>query len=83
MPLTSIYSREDRIVAWRHSHITQTHIHHNIEVHDGHLGLGTNPAVLHAITDRLSQTAPATSGPPRLRSSRLWQTAYPDPTRPS
>ena len=56
LPTTSIYTRQDGVVAW------QTCIHHkrfqqteDIEVVSSHLGMGWNPAVMSIIADRLAQ----------------------------
>lgn len=56
LPTTSIYTRQDGVVAW------QTCIHHkrfqqaeDIEVVSSHLGMGWNPAVMSIIVDRLAQ----------------------------
>ena len=76
IPVTSIYSRDDRIVTWQRSRIPENGINHNIEVHGGHLGLGTNPAVLHAVADRLARIDPIP-----FHASRIWDAAYPDPSR--
>lgn len=55
VPSTAIYSRSDGIVRW-HMCIDQvTENHENIEVRGSHSGLGFNPAVMYAITDRLNQ----------------------------
>jgi pimeloyl-ACP methyl ester carboxylesterase len=58
MPTTSIYTRQDGVVAW------QTCIHHDahpqvqdIEVVSSHLGMGWNPAVMAIVADRLAQPA--------------------------
>ena len=55
VPSTAIYSRSDGIVRW-HMCIDQvSEKHENIEVRGSHSGLGFNPAVLYAISDRLNQ----------------------------
>ena len=53
VPLTSIYSRADRVVHWQSSRIPETRTHHNVEVHGGHLTLGHNPEVLRAVAEQL------------------------------
>jgi pimeloyl-ACP methyl ester carboxylesterase len=56
VPATSIYSRTDGVVHWRTSLMQEHETAENIEVVGAsHLGLGFNPAVLWAITDRLAQ----------------------------
>ena len=55
MPVTSIYSRTDGIVAWPTSIDEPGPTTENIEVVASHLGLGVNPAVLYAVADRLAQ----------------------------
>ncbi len=55
-PATSIDSRTDVVVHWRTSLMQEHETAENIEVVGAsHLGLGFNPAVLWAITDRLAQ----------------------------
>ena len=55
VPMTSIYSRTDGIVAWEYSVEREGPQSENIEVVGSHIGLGFNPAVLYAISDRLAQ----------------------------
>ena len=55
VPATSIYSRYDGIVAWRACLDTPGPHVENVEVYGSHLGLGHNPAVIWAVTDRLAQ----------------------------
>jgi pimeloyl-ACP methyl ester carboxylesterase len=55
VPSTSIYSRYDGIVAWRACLDTPGPFAENVEVYGSHLGLGHNPAVIWAVTDRLAQ----------------------------
>jgi hypothetical protein len=56
VPTTSIYSRTDGIVAWQCSvQAPGSTPSENIEVQASHIGLGVNPAVLYAISDRLAQ----------------------------
>lgn len=57
VPCTAIYSRTDGIVHWSACLEPETPRTDNIEVPGSHLGLGVNPLVLYAITDRLSQPA--------------------------
>jgi hypothetical protein len=55
VPLTSIYSRTDGVVAWRACLEQEGPTSENIEVRGSHCGLGHNPAALWAIADRLAQ----------------------------
>lgn len=55
VPTTSIMSKTDGIVNWRMSLAAEGRECENIEVSATHLGMGTNPAVLWAIADRLAQ----------------------------
>lgn len=55
VPSTSIYTREDGVVAWQNCIEPRAAQTDNIEVHGSHCGLGVNPAVLYAIADRLAQ----------------------------
>jgi pimeloyl-ACP methyl ester carboxylesterase len=53
-PSTAIFSKTDGIVPWQIASQQPSSIADNIEVYASHLGLGFNPAVLYALTDRLS-----------------------------
>jgi pimeloyl-ACP methyl ester carboxylesterase len=55
VPLTSIWSRNDRVVPWRRSLLDQQTKGENIEVRATHLTLGFDPLVIGAILDRLAQ----------------------------
>jgi pimeloyl-ACP methyl ester carboxylesterase len=55
VPMTSILSKSDGVVAWPMSMIPEEKLSENIEVRASHLGLGVNPVVLWAIADRLAQ----------------------------
>ena len=55
VPLTSIYSRTDGVVAWRACLEDEGPTSENIEVRGSHCGLGHNPLVLWAVADRLAQ----------------------------
>lgn len=68
VPSTSIYSRLDGIVPWRHCIEPQGALAENIRVRSSHLGIGFDPHVLWAIVDRLSQAEGEWSPfvPPRL-----------------
>jgi pimeloyl-ACP methyl ester carboxylesterase len=54
-PSTSIYSKTDGIVPWRHSLEPETDHTENIEVPGSHCGLGFNALALYAMADRLAQ----------------------------
>lgn len=55
VPVTSIYSRTDGVVAWRAS-VDRYNAHaRNIAVPGSHLGLGVNPVVWHHIARSLAQ----------------------------
>lgn len=55
VPSTAIYTREDGVVRWHACIDEVTDLHENIEVIGSHSGLGFNPAVHVAISDRLQQ----------------------------
>lgn len=58
VPTTSVYSRDDGVVAWqacRHE-APRTNVQ-DLEVEGSHLGMGWNPAVMEVVADRLSQRA--------------------------
>ena len=55
VPSTAIYSRTDGIVDWRACIDAPGEQRENIEVRGAHYGLGFNPAVVYAISDRLAQ----------------------------
>jgi pimeloyl-ACP methyl ester carboxylesterase len=79
VPTTSIYSRSDEIVPWRCSVETEGERSENIEVVGSHLGLGFNPAVLFAVSDRLAQA----EGRWQPFERTGWrQFVFPDPRRP-
>ncbi len=76
VPITSVWSRTDRVVPWKHSRLRETATRHNVEVHSGHVGLGYDPTVLHVIADRLARhQAEETSFKPR----GVWRRGYPVP----
>ncbi|MBW2389865.1 MAG: alpha/beta hydrolase [Deltaproteobacteria bacterium] len=56
VPSTAIFSRTDGVVHWSACLEPKTDHTENIEVPGSHCGLGLNPLVLYAVTDRLSQT---------------------------
>jgi pimeloyl-ACP methyl ester carboxylesterase len=55
VPTTAIYSRSDGVVRWHLCIDVESDRHENIEVRGSHSGLGWNPAVIYAVSDRLSQ----------------------------
>lgn len=55
VPTTSILTKSDGVVHWRGSVQKPQQDTENIEVFASHLGLGVNPAVIYAVTDRLAQ----------------------------
>lgn len=57
VPSTAIYSRTDGVVRWHTCIDIAEGLHENIEVRGSHSGLGFNPAVIYAISDRLGQRA--------------------------
>jgi pimeloyl-ACP methyl ester carboxylesterase len=57
VPLTSVYSKSDRIVPWQLSALPDAPLRESVEVRGSHLGLGHNPAVLAVLADRLAQPA--------------------------
>jgi pimeloyl-ACP methyl ester carboxylesterase len=62
VPVTSIFSRGDGVVAWRACLVAEGPESENVEVRGSHLGLGFNPAALWVVADRLAQ-APGTWTP--------------------
>lgn len=58
VPTTSILTRTDGVVSWRGSVQTKMEGHQteNIVVPASHVGLGVNPLVMLAVTDRLAQS---------------------------
>jgi pimeloyl-ACP methyl ester carboxylesterase len=58
VPITSIYSKTDGVVAWQASVQAPQNAHpkiENIEVVASHFGIGANPAAWYVIADRLAQ----------------------------
>jgi hypothetical protein len=55
VPTTSIYTRTDGVVRWWQCLESIGEERENIEVRGSHSGLGFNPAVIYAISDRLAQ----------------------------
>jgi len=79
VPMTSIFSRSDGIVAWQCSVEPASDHTESIEVIGSHCGLGVNASVLYAVADRLAQ--PEGEWRPFERTGlRNW--VFPDPTRP-
>lgn len=74
VPLTSIWTKTDGVVAWRSAMANDDGEVENIAVPGTHLGLGFNPIVTHIVADRLSQRSgewapyslPQTGGPSPL-----------------
>jgi pimeloyl-ACP methyl ester carboxylesterase len=78
VPTSSIYTRSDEIVPWRCSIVKEGDESENIEVVGSHLGLGFNPAVLFAVSDRLAQA----EGQWKPFERTGWrQFVFPDPRR--
>lgn len=56
VPVTSVYSRNDRVVPWSASLVDDSAWRHeNVEVRAGHLAMGFDPAVLFLIENRIRQ----------------------------
>ncbi len=55
VPTTSIYSKNDGIVAWEGSVQKRGELTENVEVPASHLGLGVNVLALYVVIDRLAQ----------------------------
>jgi pimeloyl-ACP methyl ester carboxylesterase len=56
VPSTAIYTRTDGICRWHTCIDEVSETHENIEVRGSHSGLGFNPAVAIAVSDRLAQS---------------------------
>lgn len=69
VPTTSIYSKTDGIVSWRGCIERKTERSESVEVAASHLGMGTHPAVLRIIANRLAQ--PEGRWRPLRRTERL------------
>lgn len=79
VPSTSIYSRTDGVVAWQCSLAEPGPQTENIEVLASHMGMGSHPAVLYAVADRLAQA----EGQWKPFSGQLMgPLVYPKPARP-
>ncbi|MFP5486912.1 MAG: esterase/lipase family protein [Acidimicrobiia bacterium] len=57
VPSTAIYTRTDGVVRWWQCIESTGPMRENIEVRGSHTGLGFNPAVVIAVSDRLAQRA--------------------------
>lgn len=51
---TSIYTKQDGVIAWQLAQVDETDLSQNIAVGASHLGIIFNPQALYAIADRLS-----------------------------
>lgn len=80
VPMTSIYSRSDGVVAWTSSRLPVDAQTENIEVPGSHTGLGVNAPALLALADRLA-LAEGQWKPFAGRRTLLWP-FYPDAARP-
>lgn len=55
VPMTSLYSRTDGIVAWRSCLEDEGPNRQSIEVFSSHIGMGHHPVALYVVADRLAQ----------------------------
>lgn len=55
VPITSVWSRNDGVVAWKSCKLRETAARHNVEVHANHVSLGYDPSVLNVIANRLAR----------------------------
>ena len=55
VPFTSIYTKEDGIVAWQIAQIDESDITQNVKIKASHVGIIFNPRALYVIADRLAQ----------------------------
>ena len=78
IPLTSIWSRNDRVVPWTASRIASGRLRENVEVRSLHLTLGFDPAVLGVVADRAAQPI---DGWRPFRPPAWARRAFPDPER--
>ena len=82
VPTTSIYSRQDGVVAWQTcTHDQRYSQTQDVEVASSHLGMGWNPVVLSIVADRLAQqpghwrpfqALPATPSGQLMTRARTW-----------
>ncbi len=56
VPFTSIYTKNDGIVAWQIAQIDESDIAQNIQIQTSHMGIIFNPNALYIIADRLAQS---------------------------
>jgi pimeloyl-ACP methyl ester carboxylesterase len=77
VPSTAIYTRTDGVARWHLCIEAEGPLAENIEVRGSHCGLGHNPAVILAITDRLAQPEGIFR---RFRPPRAAAALYPPPT---
>ncbi len=54
VPVTSVYTRGDGVVAWQACRVPPGRRRENVAVHASHLGLAHDPAVLRVVADRLA-----------------------------
>ncbi|WP_281648732.1 alpha/beta hydrolase [Parendozoicomonas sp. Alg238-R29] len=55
VPFTSIYTKEDGIVAWQIAQVEESDLSQNVKIKASHVGIIFNPRVLYVIADRLAQ----------------------------
>jgi hypothetical protein len=55
VPTTSVYSKQDGVVAWKSCIEPETDLSENIRVRGSHTGMAMNPDVLRVVADRLAQ----------------------------
>ncbi len=79
VPTSAIFTRGDGIVPWQRCvEPAGREQVESIEVHGSHTGLGHNPSVLHAVSDRLAQAEGAWTP---FRPHSALRLLYPDPWR--
>lgn len=84
VPMTSIFSRSDGVVAWQaclQAPSAQNHETENIEVRASHFGIGMNPCSIWAVADRLSLPSGTWKPFTASRFHLLHRLIYPDPDR--
>ena len=57
VPVTAVHSRSDGIFDWRRCLVEPSDRAENVEIVSSHLGMGSHPAALHVVADRLGQSA--------------------------
>ncbi len=55
VPFTSIYTKDDGIVAWQIAQVEESDIAQNVHIQASHVGIIFNPSALYVIADRLAQ----------------------------